>query len=229
MSQGLEVDLKEIVLSNSTFGPNEIEQLTRAISEDSSRLAVLRDSVGELEVSEEQTPATAVRLGVCYYLLGRYGAADRDACAMPTAVPWPVSTWAGRYSRAMRMRRRSRATTRRAAPATTATSVRWPSAEAQRYLGDAAGGAGHAGQPVRCGGADGRVPLPAWRDGGRAGRQSERGGGVCTSGPWRVDATSSRRPVRLGAGERPARRRRGGIAAVRAGGARVSRRTSARC
>ena len=32
MSQGLDIDLKEIVLSNSTFGPNEIEQLTRAIA-----------------------------------------------------------------------------------------------------------------------------------------------------------------------------------------------------
>ncbi len=30
MSQGLDIDLKEIVLSNSTFGPNEIEQLTQA-------------------------------------------------------------------------------------------------------------------------------------------------------------------------------------------------------
>jgi DNA-directed RNA polymerase subunit alpha len=71
MSQGLEVDFKDIVLSNSTFGPNEIELLTRAISEDTSRLTVLRDSVAELEVSESLTPAMAVRLGVCYYLLGR--------------------------------------------------------------------------------------------------------------------------------------------------------------
>ena len=38
MSQGLDMDLKEIVLSNSTFGPNEIEQLTRAIAEDASSL-----------------------------------------------------------------------------------------------------------------------------------------------------------------------------------------------
>ncbi len=71
MSQGLEFDLKEIVLSNSTFGPSEIEHLTRAISEDSAKLAVLRDSVGELELTESVTPAMAVRLGVCYYLLGR--------------------------------------------------------------------------------------------------------------------------------------------------------------
>ena len=71
MAQGLEIDLKEIVLSNSTFGPNEIDQLTRTISGDASRVPVLRDSVGELEASESLTPAMAVRLGVCYYLLGR--------------------------------------------------------------------------------------------------------------------------------------------------------------
>jgi hypothetical protein len=47
MAQGLEIDLKEIVLSNSTFGPNEIDQLTRAISGDASRVPVLRDSVGD--------------------------------------------------------------------------------------------------------------------------------------------------------------------------------------
>ena len=71
MSQVLDIDIKEIVLSTSTFGPSEIDQLSRAISDDSSRLAVLRDSAGELESSEELTPAMAVRLGVCYFLLGR--------------------------------------------------------------------------------------------------------------------------------------------------------------
>lgn len=71
MAQGLDIDLKEIVLCNSTFGPLEIDQLSQAVSEDSSRLATLRDSVAELEMSENRSPATAVRLGVCYYLLGR--------------------------------------------------------------------------------------------------------------------------------------------------------------
>lgn len=70
MSQGLDIDLKEIVLANSTFGPSEIKQLQRAISEDTSCLPLLRDSVHELEASENLTPAMAVRLGVCYYLLG---------------------------------------------------------------------------------------------------------------------------------------------------------------
>ena len=38
------LDLKEIVLANSTFGPAEIEQLTSAIASDFSNYAVLLGS-----------------------------------------------------------------------------------------------------------------------------------------------------------------------------------------
>ena len=72
MAQALETDLKEIVLSNSSFGPSEISQLERAIDEDFSQFGVLRELVGELELHEDRSPAMSVRLGVCYYLLGRY-------------------------------------------------------------------------------------------------------------------------------------------------------------
>ena len=72
MAQGLDTDVRQLVLSNSTFGPHEIQELVDAVAEDYTQLGVLRDSVGELEVHEERSPATAVRLGVCYYLLGRY-------------------------------------------------------------------------------------------------------------------------------------------------------------
>ena len=72
MSQVLGADLREIVLANSTFGPQEIAQLSKAIGEDPASFSLLRDSVGELEVREDRTPASAVRLGVCYYLMGRY-------------------------------------------------------------------------------------------------------------------------------------------------------------
>lgn len=75
MSQVLEIDVKEIVLSNSSFGPVEIDQLTQAINQDFSNFSVLRDAVAELEMIEQRSPATAVRLGVCYYLLGRYSRA----------------------------------------------------------------------------------------------------------------------------------------------------------
>ena len=72
MSQAVVFDLKEIVLSNNSFGPSEIGQLEHAICEDFSQFQVLRDSVAELEVREDPSPASAVRLGVCMYLLGRY-------------------------------------------------------------------------------------------------------------------------------------------------------------
>ncbi len=74
MATGMEtgIDIKEIVLSNATFGPQEIRRISMTISEDFSRHAVLRESVAELQSRGEQTPASAVRLGVCLYLLGRF-------------------------------------------------------------------------------------------------------------------------------------------------------------
>jgi DNA-directed RNA polymerase subunit alpha len=89
MSQviGAEVDLREIVLANSSFGPSEIGQLSQTISDDYSQFQVLRDAVSELEGREDRTPATAVRLGVCYFLLGRLNtAADTLAAADGGAV-----------------------------------------------------------------------------------------------------------------------------------------------
>ncbi|MFN0021812.1 MAG: DNA-directed RNA polymerase subunit alpha C-terminal domain-containing protein [Pirellulaceae bacterium] len=82
------VDVHDIVLSNSSFGPREITQLSQSITEDYAQFGTLRDSVAELETREDRTPASAVRLGVCYFLLGRYrmaletlGAADGGALA----------------------------------------------------------------------------------------------------------------------------------------------------
>lgn len=66
------VDIKDIVLSNNTFGPREIDLISEAITADFVQFGVLRDSVAELESRGELTPASAVRLGVCLYLLGRY-------------------------------------------------------------------------------------------------------------------------------------------------------------
>ena len=71
MTQALEFDLKEVVLSNASFGPQEIKQILQVISEDHGKFSLLRDAVAELEVREDRSPATAVRLGVCFYLLGR--------------------------------------------------------------------------------------------------------------------------------------------------------------
>lgn len=67
-----EVDIRDIVLSTSSFGPREIDQLGRSISEEYTNFSTLRDSVAELEMREDSAPATQVRLGVCYFLLGRH-------------------------------------------------------------------------------------------------------------------------------------------------------------
>src|SRR5215212_1765328 len=42
------------------------------IAEDYQQFGLLRDAVAELEIREDRTPAAAVRLGVCQFILGRY-------------------------------------------------------------------------------------------------------------------------------------------------------------
>jgi len=68
-------NVKQIVLTNSTFGPHEVQQLVDSLGEDATAHRTLREAINELEQSEDRSPAAAVRLGVCHYLLGRYGMA----------------------------------------------------------------------------------------------------------------------------------------------------------
>jgi len=77
MSQGLEFDIKQVVLLAGSFGPQEIQQISEAIASDFEQFQVLRDAVGQLQDKQEQSPASMVRLGVCCYLLGRYADATR--------------------------------------------------------------------------------------------------------------------------------------------------------
>ena len=57
------------------FGPQEVRQIQKAIAADFSNYRSLREAVAELETREGRSPAEAVRLGVYYYLLGRYALA----------------------------------------------------------------------------------------------------------------------------------------------------------
>ncbi len=75
MAEALEVDLKQFIVGSGPFGPQEIKQITAAIAEDFAQYRVLREALGELETRESLSPADHVRLGVCYYLAGRYTAA----------------------------------------------------------------------------------------------------------------------------------------------------------
>lgn len=72
MAQGLETDLKELLLSNQSFGPSTIAQLSEAMAGGFSNYRLLREAVQELEHRPDLTPATKTRLGVGYFLLGRY-------------------------------------------------------------------------------------------------------------------------------------------------------------
>jgi DNA-directed RNA polymerase subunit alpha len=70
------IDIREIVLSNQTFGPQDIERVTRAIEEDLTQVALLRDAVQELHQSSNLSPATMTRMGVSQYLLGKFREAE---------------------------------------------------------------------------------------------------------------------------------------------------------
>lgn len=72
MSDAAVLDVRELVVSNHSFGPNEIAHICKTISEDYSQLGVLRDAVGELQQLQDRSPAQSVRLGVTLYLLGRF-------------------------------------------------------------------------------------------------------------------------------------------------------------
>jgi DNA-directed RNA polymerase subunit alpha len=65
-------DLRQIVVSNSMFGPNEIRQISQAVSADYGNFRALRDATNELAQQTARTPAASARLGVCQYLIGRY-------------------------------------------------------------------------------------------------------------------------------------------------------------
>lgn len=76
MVQAATVDIREIVLSNQSFGPLDIERLQRTIEEDFTQAALLRDAVQELQQSSNPSPASMTRLGVCLYLIGKFKEAD---------------------------------------------------------------------------------------------------------------------------------------------------------
>lgn len=72
MPQLMEQGVKSLVLSNSPFGPQAVQQIVQAIASDFSNYRHLSEAVQELESKGDPSPAGKVRLGVCYYLMGRY-------------------------------------------------------------------------------------------------------------------------------------------------------------
>jgi DNA-directed RNA polymerase subunit alpha len=80
MPQAMDLDVKDFLLSAGSFGPPEARQLVEAISADPSRIRPLREAVQQLEEKEDNSSVAKTRLGLCYFLLGRYTLAS-DALA----------------------------------------------------------------------------------------------------------------------------------------------------
>ncbi len=72
MAEAEVLDLKEAVLSNTSFGPQEIANIRSAIASDFVHFGELRDAVGQMEQDTGRSPATQTKLGVCQLLLGRF-------------------------------------------------------------------------------------------------------------------------------------------------------------
>lgn len=65
------LDVREMITGNGPFGPTEIRRLVDGLGADPGVHRDLRAAVRELESHTDRSPATAVKLGVCQYLLGR--------------------------------------------------------------------------------------------------------------------------------------------------------------
>ena len=72
MDHLVELDVKDLILSNGSFGPREIHELTGWIASNHTQFKVLKQAVEELKSQGTLTPASSVRLGVGLHLLGRF-------------------------------------------------------------------------------------------------------------------------------------------------------------
>src|SRR5262245_12504328 len=76
VAQAVAGEVKDLILTSGPFGPNEIQRIASAVADDPGQFPQLRDAVNELEDRQDSAPAAAVRLGVGFFLLGRF---DRAA------------------------------------------------------------------------------------------------------------------------------------------------------
>ena len=72
MSDVVEMDLRQWVLASGAFGQSEIQRIRAAMAEDTAHFRALREGVQELEVKEFLSESEKERLGICYYLMGRF-------------------------------------------------------------------------------------------------------------------------------------------------------------
>ncbi len=72
MAQAVEMDVRQLIQASAAFGPTEVRYLIDQVAADQSQYRVLRDAVTELEARGVESPAAKVRMGVAYFILGRY-------------------------------------------------------------------------------------------------------------------------------------------------------------
>ena len=171
MSQGVELDLKQLVLFDGAFGPREIMQIAGGHRQRLLAIPGLARCGGRVGGQGESDPATGCRLGACLYLLGRYDRAievlknaDGGALAQfylgkASSPREPTARPPDRYDAAERGGYNS-------------DDVALAKAEAAALLVASGRRPGAAGQAFGRRGANGRVSLPARGHGGQDRRQS---------------------------------------------------------
>lgn len=72
MSQAVEFDVKEIILTSNDFTQRLVKEVAAVIGSDYSKFSGLREASAELESRPDRGPEELLRLGICYYLQGRH-------------------------------------------------------------------------------------------------------------------------------------------------------------
>lgn len=80
---GLELDLKQIILSGAPLSDRDVDTIRTAIAEDASHFRALREAAQELELKENRDADANLRLGIAYFFLGRYPQAVATLSAVP--------------------------------------------------------------------------------------------------------------------------------------------------
>ena len=101
------LDLKEVILSNNSFGPADVGEIRTAITENYGHFAELRDATNEMSNDDTLSPAGRTKMGVCQFLLGQFATAfdtlqSADGSAMALFYSARCCFELGRYEDAIK-------------------------------------------------------------------------------------------------------------------------------
>ena len=160
------LDLKEMVLSNNSFGPSDVAAIRSAISENYGHFGELRDAVDEMEADDALSPAVKTKMGVCQFLLGKFAQSletlrTADGSAMALFYQARCLFELGRYNDAIAAYEQAQKS------GYNEDQCKIGIAEAHRYAGRVEDALGASGQHLRPFRANRRLHVPTSRDGGR--------------------------------------------------------------